>query len=40
MAAIHDDQPSLPWFLYRVTQAVFHLLVMRRYQARLARLAR
>ncbi|AFL74369.1 NAD(P)H-binding protein [Thiocystis violascens] len=40
MAAIHDYQPSLPWFLYRVTQAVFHLLVMRRYQDRLARLAR
>jgi uncharacterized protein YbjT (DUF2867 family) len=40
MAAIHDYAPALPWPLYRWTQAVAHLLVMRRYQARLARLAR
>lgn len=40
MTAIHDYAPALPWRLYRLTQAVGHLLVMRRYQARLARLAR
>lgn len=40
MTAIHDYAPALPWYLYIVTQAVAHLLVMRRYQSRLARLAR
>lgn len=40
MAAIHDYAPALPWPLYRWTQAVIHLLVMRRYQRLLARLAR
>ena len=40
MTAIHDFAPALPWYLYIPTQALAHLLVMRRYQARLARLAR
>ncbi|WP_462320319.1 NAD(P)H-binding protein [Halochromatium sp.] len=40
MTAIHDYAPALPWYLYLVTQATAHLLVMRRYQSRLARLAR
>jgi len=40
MAAIHDYAPSLPWFLYIPSQAFAHLRVMRRYQKRLARLAR
>jgi uncharacterized protein YbjT (DUF2867 family) len=40
MAAIHDYAPALPWYLYLSTQAVAHLMVMRRYQRRLARLAR
>ncbi|NKN32699.1 NAD(P)H-binding protein [Marichromatium bheemlicum] len=40
MAAIHDYAPALPWYLYLWTQAVIHLGVMRRYQGRLARLAR
>lgn len=40
MAAIHDYAPSLPWYIYLWTQAVAHLMVMRRYQSRLARLAR
>jgi hypothetical protein len=40
MAAIHDYAPALPWYVYLWTQAVAHLLVMRRYQGRLARLAR
>lgn len=40
MTAIHDYAPALPWYLYIPTQAFAHRLVMRRYQARLARLAR
>jgi uncharacterized protein YbjT (DUF2867 family) len=40
MTAIHDYAPALPWYLYLPTQAAVHLLVMRRYQRRLARLAR
>ena len=28
LAAIHDFVPALPWFVYRFTQAVVHLLVM------------
>jgi uncharacterized protein YbjT (DUF2867 family) len=40
LAAIHDYAPALPWSIYRWTQAVVHLLVMRRYQHKLARLAR
>lgn len=40
MTAIHDYAPALPWYLYVVTQAAVHLAVMRRYQRRLARLAR
>jgi uncharacterized protein YbjT (DUF2867 family) len=40
MTAIHDYAPALPWYFYMLSQAVGHLLVMRRYQSRLARLAR
>ncbi|MGB5733239.1 MAG: NAD(P)H-binding protein [Thiohalocapsa sp.] len=40
MTAIHDYPPALPWYLYLPTQAFAHLRVMRRYQRRLARLAR
>lgn len=29
MAAIHEFRPSLPWFIYRWTQAIIHLFVMR-----------
>jgi len=29
IAAIHDYRPSLPWFIYRYTQAQLHLFVMR-----------
>ena len=29
LAAIHDFKPALPWFLYKMTQAKIHLLVMR-----------
>ena len=27
--AIHDYVPSIPWFIYKYTQAIFHLFVMR-----------
>jgi uncharacterized protein YbjT (DUF2867 family) len=29
MAAIHEFRPALPWFIYRWTQALMHLIVMR-----------
>lgn len=29
MAAIHEFRPSLPWFVYRWSQALIHLFVMR-----------
>ena len=28
IAAIHEFRPNLPWYIYRYTQAIFHLLVM------------
>ncbi len=37
LAAIHDYPPRLPWFLYRYSQAVVHLLVMRAFGRWLAR---
>lgn len=29
MAAIHEFRPALPWFIYKWTQAIVHLFVMR-----------
>jgi uncharacterized protein YbjT (DUF2867 family) len=29
MAALHEFRPSLPWYIYRWTQAVAHLIVMK-----------
>jgi uncharacterized protein YbjT (DUF2867 family) len=29
MAAIHEFRPALPWFIYRWTQAIMHLIVMK-----------
>jgi uncharacterized protein YbjT (DUF2867 family) len=29
IAALHNFTPALPWFIYRLTQAPFHLFVMR-----------
>jgi hypothetical protein len=29
LAAIHDFSPSLPWFIYKYTQALLHLFVMK-----------
>ncbi len=40
MAAIHDYAPRIPWPIYLSTQAIVHRWIMRRYQGRLARLAR
>ena len=37
LAAIHDFVPSLPWFIYVMTQALVHLLVMRGFGRHLAR---
>jgi hypothetical protein len=39
LAAIHDFVPRLPWLLYTFTQALVHLLVMRRFARHLARMA-
>jgi uncharacterized protein YbjT (DUF2867 family) len=36
LAAIHDFLPRLPWWLYRLTQALVHRWVMRRFGAHLA----
>lgn len=40
IAAIHDYEPSLPWYLYRVTQALIHALVMRLFAKHLAKIQR
>lgn len=37
LAAIHDFTPALPWFLYVVTQAQAHLIVMRAFARHLRR---
>ncbi|MGE3611100.1 MAG: NAD-dependent epimerase/dehydratase family protein [Bacteriovoracaceae bacterium] len=29
MAALHDFRPSLPWFIYKWSQAIVHLIVMK-----------
>jgi uncharacterized protein YbjT (DUF2867 family) len=39
LAAIHDFVPRLPWLLYTATQALVHLLVMRRFARHLARVS-
>lgn len=37
LVAVHDFTPTLPWFLYRRTQALYHLWVMQRFSKWLAR---
>jgi len=37
IAAIHEFVPSLPWIIYRNTQAVMHLIVMMRFSRYLSR---
>lgn len=39
IAAIHDFEPRLPWFIYKLTQAPAHLWVMWRFARHLARLS-
>jgi hypothetical protein len=39
LVAIHDFNPALPWIFYRVTHAVVHGLVMKRFQRHMERLA-
>lgn len=39
IAAVHDFEPSLPWFIYASTQAVAHLMVMRAFGRHLRRMA-
>jgi uncharacterized protein YbjT (DUF2867 family) len=38
LAAIHEFYPSLPWYLYKYTQAFLHLLVMKRFARHLVRI--
>jgi nucleoside-diphosphate-sugar epimerase len=40
IAGIHDYPPALPWYVYVLTQAPIHLLVMKIYQRGLSRLIR
>ena len=37
LAAIHDFKPALPWPIYKATQAVAHLFVMRAFRRHLSR---
>ena len=37
LAAIHDFVPRLPWLIYKLTQAIVHLIVMRAFARHLAR---
>lgn len=39
MVAIHDFDPALPWFFYRITQAVMHGLVMKGFQGHMEQAA-
>ncbi len=40
LAAVHDFEPTLPWLVYQLTQAVGHLMVMRSFGGHLHRVAR
>lgn len=37
MAALHEFKPALPWFIYRWTQAIVHLMVMKAFGRHLKR---
>ncbi len=39
MVAIHDFDPALPWFVYRISQAVMHGLVMKGFQGHMEQVA-
>lgn len=36
LAAVHDFVPRLPWFIYKYSQALLHLFVMKRFRRHLA----
>ena len=38
LIALLDFNPSLPWFIYKFTQAIVHLLVMNRFESYLRKL--
>lgn len=38
LAAIHEFKPALPWYIYRYTQAVIHLIVMKSFGRHLSKL--
>ncbi len=40
ITAIHDFKPTLPWHIYRFTQAIVHLWVMNGFKKHLARLSK
>ena len=39
IVALHDFRPVLPWFLFVVTQAYVHLIVMRNFQKHMEKMA-
>lgn len=39
LAAIHDFSPSLPWYVYKYSQALTHLFVMKRFAKHLDKLS-
>jgi hypothetical protein len=39
LAAIHDFEPRLPWFIYTLTQAKVHLFIMKAFSRHLQRIA-
>lgn len=40
IAAIHNFQPRLPWYIYRYTQAILHAFVMKSFGKRLQKLSK
>ena len=39
LASVHEFEPRLPWWIYRNSQAVFHVMVMRRFARHLRQCA-
>ena len=39
LVGIHEFVPAIPWYIYIITQAPFHLFVMRRFQAYMKKLS-
>ncbi len=39
LAAVHDFQPALPWFVYKYTQAIVHLWVMKSFGRHLEKIS-